>query len=186
MSFAEWLGIRTFDDPEIEKIVAASGIWANALQAEKSPRWLTFCGPAGNGKTHCAKRLFLWAVRRFSWMHCEYEADPIYWPSFVQQLRAGSAFEKREDMKLWPVLFLDDVGAERDTTGFATEELNTLLGCRSGKWTLLTANLTLEQFAAVDGRIASRLIRDENRIVLCNAQDFALRNSADGGTHDVR
>ena len=93
----------------------------------------------------------------------------------MQKLRAGDAFEMRSEMKRWPVLFLDDIGAERDPSGFAAEELNTLLGCRVGKWTLITSNKDADALQAIDGRIYSRLIRDLNRCVGVNTVDFSER-----------
>ena len=79
-------------------------------------------------------------------------------------------------MKRWPVLFLDDIGAERDASGFAAEELNTLLGCRVDQWTLISSNKDADGLKAVDGRIFSRLIRDKNICVGVNTQDFSERN----------
>ena len=81
----------------------------------------------------------------------------------------------RQEMKRWPVLFLDDIGAERDPSGFAAEELNTLLGCRVDKWTLITSNKDAEGLRAIDGRILSRMIRDENVCISINCPDFATR-----------
>ena len=99
----------------------------------------------------------------------------IFWPDFIQKLRAGDAFEKRQEMKRWPVLFIDDIGAERDPSGFAAEELNTLLGCRIDRWTLITSNKDADGIKAIDGRIASRLIRDRNKVVCIKAGDYALK-----------
>ena len=78
-------------------------------------------------------------------------------------------------MHRWPVLFLDDVGTERDPTGFAADELNTLLGSRMGKWTILTSNLQFDKFRAIDARIASRLVRDQNICCGVKAVDYATR-----------
>lgn len=78
-------------------------------------------------------------------------------------------------MRQWPFLVLDEVGAERDNTGFASEQLATLLGCRVGRWTIITSNMTLEQFRAIDGRIFSRLFRDNGTVVEVDAKDFGMR-----------
>lgn len=84
----------------------------------------------------------------------------VYWPAMIRDLRAGERYNELREMSSWPVLMLDDIGAERDTTGFAAEQLNTLLGCRVGKWTILTSNLNLEQLGAIDPRIPDRIIRE--------------------------
>lgn len=75
----------------------------------------------------------------------------------------------------WSVLFVDDIGADRDTTGFATEQLNTLLGSRIDKWTILTSNLMLENLAQVEPRIADRCIRKPNIFIEVKTISHALR-----------
>ena len=185
--FCEWLGFKTCGDPELEKIARACDEWLLAFQKKQPARWLSLIGSSGTGKTFCAKKLWNYANKHSStgrtvrsnganW-HDDMDFVPhiIFWPDFVQKLRAGKAFDLRDDMKRWPVLFLDDIGAERDPSGFAAEELNTLLGCRMGKWTLLTSNKDADALQAIDGRIYSRLIRDLNRCVGVNTVDFAER-----------
>ena len=174
--FAEWLGFKTFGDPELTKVVQACAEWHAAFKSKQRPRWLSLIGNSGTGKTHCATRLWNWAKTRFDWYNCgcEYSETIIYWPEFVQKLRAG-AYEYRDDLKRWPLLFLDDIGSERDPTGFATEELNTLLGRRMGKWTLLTSNLNIGAIKNLDSRMSSRLIRDCNICVGIDTKDFAER-----------
>lgn len=172
--FAEWLGIETFGDPELEKMVACCSEWACAFKIKSAPRWLTVLGGSGVGKTACCLRLWNWARRRVKWQHDCLE-DLIYWPDFVQKLRSGEWYHYRDSMKTWPVLFLDDIGAERDPSGFAAEELNTLLGCRMNRWTLLTSNNEMDKINAIDTRIASRLVRDKNICVCVETKDYVLR-----------
>jgi len=50
-----------------------------------------------------------------------------------------------------------------------------LLDKRMGKWTFITSNLTMERFAELDNRIASRLIRDHNKVLQIVTTDYALR-----------
>lgn len=174
--FSDWLGIQTFGDPELVKLVAQCQMWAHSLRNGLPAHWLTLIGPSGTGKTHCAKRLWEWASRRSDWSKAQFLHSPVYWPEFVQQLRAGNAFDLRTDMKRWPVLFLDDVGAERDNSGFAAEELNTLLGCRTGRWTLITSNLDIASLRHIDQRIGDRLVRGNNRCVGVNTVSYTTRN----------
>ena len=175
--FADWLKLQTFSDPQLEKLVGACQEWAGAFKNHLEPRWLSICGTSGSGKTHCATKLFNWAYKRSDWRKTAYLPAGIYWPSFVEELRGGNAFERRADIQKWPVLFLDDVGAERDTTGFATESLNTLLGCRIGRWTIITSNMTIDQLEAKDSRIASRIVRPPNICVGVITQDYATRET---------
>jgi DNA replication protein DnaC len=174
--WSDWLKFQTCGDPKLEKMVMAVKQWAMAVKQSESPRWISFVGTCGNGKTHCGQRLFDWSKDKFNWTKFSYIPHRIYWPEFVQHLRSGDAFTKRTEMNRWPVLFLDDIGAERDPNGFAAEELNTLLGCRMDQWTILTSNKTMDALEAVDARIASRIKRGKNILVKCDAEDFALRN----------
>lgn len=73
-------------------------------------------------------------------------------------------------------LVIDDLGAERDESGFVKDKMLELLNRRLGKWTILTTNLSLKNIAEnYDARISSRLIRDENRVKRISAIDYALR-----------
>ena len=175
--FADWLRFKSFGDPMLEKLIGCCQEWANAFRAKDKPRWLTLCGRSGVGKTHCAKRLWDWANASSDWTRTEYIPWVVYWPAFVKELRDPESPAKRQerDMQRWPVLFLDDVGADRDATGFATEALNTLLGCRSDKWTLITTNLTIEQIIERDRRLASRLVRPPNICADIVTIDYAER-----------
>lgn len=173
--FADWLAFNTFSDPELEKTVQGCWEWAQAMRAQQAPRWLALIGASGTGKTHCARKLWQYARPRFSEVELSYIPHIIYWPDFIQKLRGGEGFAKREDMKRWPVLCLDDIGAERDPSGYAQEELNTLLGCRMNRWTILTSNLTIAALQAIDQRITSRLIRGHNICIGINTTDYSLR-----------
>ena len=175
--FADWMGFKTCGDPELEKIMIACGEWMTAFKQKYPARWISLIGNTGTGKTYCAKKMWQYAKQQSDWSQMDYPAFAIYWPAFVQELRAGKAFEMRTEMRKWPVLFLDDIGADRDTTGFASEELNTLLGCRVGKWTILTSNLNMKGISEIDRRIASRLIRDKNICVGVEAVDFSSREN---------
>lgn len=173
--FADWLGLKTFGDPELEKLASGAREWAGAVKNNEPRRWLSITGTSGVGKTFVATKLYNWSRSRFSEQHLGFIPHVVYWPQFVQELRAGGAFAKRTDMISWPVLCLDDVGSERDTTGFASEELNTLLGCRMNRWTILTSNLSFDALQKIDGRITSRLIRGNNICVEVKTDDYATR-----------
>lgn len=172
------LDFQTCGDPQLERMEKAALEWLHAFKVGLQPRWITLLGTCGIGKTHLAQRLFTYANSRIDKPKTpplSYIPHVVYWPDFVQQLRSGERFFKRDDMKRWPILCLDDIGAERDTTGFAQEELNTLVGGRMGRWLILTSNLTLERLSQIDARIASRIIRGNNIWCDCKAQDYALR-----------
>ncbi len=172
--WAEWLKLEMHDN-EIVALIEVCARYLMAIRDGAKPRWLSILGNSGTGKTHCARRIWGYNKRKTNWSKASFLPEEIYWPSFVSDLRAGDAYEKLRDMQRWPVLFLDDVCAERDTTGFASEQLNTLLGCREGKWTILTSNLLLGQIGKVDPRIADRMIRSPNQFIEVNTKSHALR-----------
>lgn len=149
--------------------------FATALKSDATPRWLSLLGLTGTGKTHCATRLWSVFSKKFLWHTMEFIHSPIYWPKFVASLRGGGGYGQLEEMQRWPILFLDDICAERDTTGFASDQLNTLLGCRADRWTIITSNLYLEQLGGIDPRIADRVIRSPNIFCEVRTKSHALR-----------
>jgi len=96
------------------------------------------------------------------------------WPRLSPRLRNGDYF-LLDDIRDCHLLFLDDFGTERPTE-FALEKLYEIIESRNRKWTILTANLSVEQIGSrMDNRIASRLIRGGSVVVDVQAQDFNLR-----------
>lgn len=173
--WAKWLGVETFNDPAISLMVDRCAAFSLAFKSKQHPRWLTLLGNSGTGKTHCAGRAWTYLKKNIIWDKNDYTPGKIYWPEFVSDLRSGNAFEKLRDMVSWPALFLDDIGAERDTTGFASEQLNMLLGRRMDKWTILTSNLSLENLGQIDPRIADRVIRPPNIFCDIETKSYAVR-----------
>lgn len=166
---------KTFGDPKLVSALAACWEWVSAFQSGQSPRWLTLIGSTETGKTKCCTRLWKWAEGRARWCDCAYLPQKIFWPDFVQRLRSGNAYGFRDDLKRWPVLFLDDIGSERDPSGFAAEELVTLLGMRIGKWTLTTSNLMMNAIEDIDVRLANRLVRGQNIVVEMDTIPYSMR-----------
>lgn len=180
--WAKWLKLQTRQDPQLEAMVVACAKWARRFKdftsrhAYLRPSWLSLLGKTGTGKTHCANRMWGWCEPQFNWARFEFIQMPVYWPALVRDLRLGERHNELRELSEWPVLMVDDIGAERDTTGFASEQLNTLLGCRVGKWTIITSNLTISQLAEIDPRIADRIIREPgNEFVDVDTVSFALR-----------
>ncbi len=151
-----------------------------SIKRRQAPRWLTLCGTNGNGKTHCAKRCWqaIVADHRQEFAGCLYNRQIIHWPSFVQDLRGGDGYGMLRDLRSWPYLVIDEMGGERDTTGFSAEQIATLLCCRVGRWTLITTNLSIDAVEKFDRRIASRMFRNGGIVVECLAQDYSMRTDS--------
>lgn len=110
------------------------------------------------------------------WLRTGWPPEKIYWPEFVSELKQGEAFSKVRDMARWPMLYLDDICSERDATGFSSDQLCTLLGQRQGKWTIITSNKTIDQIAAIDVRLADRLVREPgNELVEVKSNSYRRR-----------
>lgn len=152
------------------------------MRAGRKPFWNSMLGKSGTGKTHCATRLWQALGGTLNWNSTKYLPRLIYWPDFVDELRdrnrdSGlSNYNMMNDMGNWPFLVLDDIGSERDTTGFASEKLLTLLNRRVGKWTILTSNLDLAGLSKIDDRIASRIVREPGNLwIELDTVDYGLR-----------
>lgn len=172
-------GFRTFDDPKLVALLGHVDDFRRLILAGEAPRWLTLLGASGAGKTHLTRALWKEVRRRCDWnpSRCAYTPAFTHWPNFVDKLRSGEWYPFLDDMKRWPFLFLDDIGAERDPTGFAADRLSTLLACRVGRWTAITGNLGVADIEAMDVRIASRMRRGGSVVVEVTAMDYALRTA---------
>jgi DNA replication protein DnaC len=173
-----WLGgFQTFGDPQLEAMRDAAIAYHHAVIAGESPHWLSLLGTTWTGKTLLATAIWEEIKRNkpHNPVHCSYTPQLIYWPKLVNQLRSGEWYPYITDMQRWPYLVIDEIGAERDTTGFAADQLSCLLGCRTGRWTVLTGNLMLPAVAQIDARIASRMLRNGSVVVECTAMDYGRR-----------
>jgi DNA replication protein DnaC len=179
----KWFQLRTFQDPQLERLLRQTAEYVLAFQAGHAPAWLTLMGVSETGKTHTARRVWRHLAAKSQWTRAAYVHGEIFWPQFVEELRASAGGEGNAHLRLldmasrWPVLFLDDIGAELDKTGFASEKLNMLLGARVGRWTILTSNLGLGDLEKLDTRIASRIVREPgNRFIELDTVPYTLRS----------
>lgn len=96
------------------------------------------------------------------------------WTSISNMLREGE-YRWFGDLLEERLLLVDDIGAEHQTP-FILAKLYELLSERVGKWTVITANLSLEQIGIrIDPRISSRMIRGDSVVVDVDMLDFNLR-----------
>lgn len=142
-------------------------------QTGSRPRWLSFVGESGTGKTFlCNLIRELAPTSMANHPSLRLAGYCVKWPKLIAELREQdySIFDEP-----WSLLFIDDIGASTDTE-FAAAQLSRLLNERIDRWTLITSNLNLEDISnKIDTRIASRLIRGKNVCVEVNTVDFALR-----------
>lgn len=94
---------------------------------------------------------------------------------FADRLKAGE-YNLPESFSPDFCLAFDDLGASRDKTDFVPEAIYRLAASRLGKWTIWTTNFTPAEIAdRLDARLASRLLRDDNVLVILKCGDYALR-----------
>lgn len=175
----QWSALRkvflTHQDKELEKMLAQAELWLAEISQSLQPRWLTFCGQSGTGKTFICRELLKNCPHKF-FRHPSFETAgyTCHWAKRAKDLK-NQNYQSVSDDEEEALLFIDDIGAVRDSA-FVSEQLYCLLEGRMGKWTLITANLDLNTIKTqMDGRIASRLIRGNNVVVECDTMDYALR-----------
>ena len=160
----------------------AAGRFIADMAAGAKPYWLALLGHPGTGKTFIAKQVYEQA-KQFN------PGNPSLWlgpgprpcsiwidaTKFGQQMMDGR-YDLPESLAPDWIVAIDDLGAQRDKTDFIADGMYRLCNARLGKWTLWTANLSLAEISArVDARVASRLVRDENKVITLNCADYALR-----------
>lgn len=142
---------------------AALSFRAAVLDRHLPRRWLTLLGPSGCGKTHLLKQLFDELKSRMriktatGWRGAE--AAHIIPAEDLHDYRAP------RDYARYDLLYVEDIGSGADDAAGSGRVLRSrlaeLLQLRSGKWTMLDANMSVADVATrLDNRIASRLKRD--------------------------
>lgn len=172
----QWQPTADTSDPTVAKACRFLSAFIAAIRAGKKPgKWLTLSGVSGTGKTMLATQAFA-EVRSFAFSYAFVrERD------FDSELRGGNWTIARMFERMDFVVF-DDLGSTRDTSGLLANAIAEFVAVRERRWTLWTTNLPLDSddpseatVKRIDPRIASRLIRDGNRFVRIEAEDYALR-----------
>jgi DNA replication protein DnaC len=170
-------------DPRLAKFLEAAATFAASVNFTR-PYWLTLSSQSGTGKTMLARAVYrqFMEQNRFELSYDRARnriqgntAMFVDWRKFCDNVRGG-AYELVEDVcEEWFVV-IDDLGSERDTTGFIAAATDRIFNSRRGKWTLITTNLSVSEIGdRVDPRVASRLLRDANQVVEIDVPDWNLR-----------
>lgn len=177
---------KTLNDPALESVLKATKLFASSIQLNATPHWLCLFGKSGTGKTHIAKRLLEFWRQRVGWKEVQGKAGTfkslgdsrfVSFPKFIERQKAGN-FGEINDIRSFPFVVVDDIGAEHDPSGFAKSRTFDIAEGRLGKWTVITSNLSFAQIAEMDTRIASRMLRGGSvRIDLTSVTDFNLRKN---------
>jgi len=187
-AWAKWLRFDLCNDPQLMDMVDGTVKWLKAFRDKKDPIWLTLVGHSENGKSHIAGRIWEWLLaqepridasgfvcRPHKTAACQHEPRIINWTEFLDSDLRQGRMDVFNDISRWPLAVIDDIGAERDTTGFAAEKLYSLCVRRERKWTIITSNSTLEKLSDLDRRIYTRIFWHGNVVVEVNTAEYHAR-----------
>jgi len=170
---------QTLADPQLEAMLTNANTFANDMIANRNPRWLSLLGTSGVGKTMLGMLIYDIAKRQ---KHLQWHARlNSCWAINAEKWSdvANRFIEQKwlsEYLSLANFLFLDDIGADHDKSGWLANCLYKVLDSRVGKWTVLTSNLSLDQIGTrIDNRVSSRMIRGNSQVVDVDTVDFNLR-----------
>jgi DNA replication protein DnaC len=184
---SEWdFGFQTFGEAKLSEMLGAAKDFIRDMTIGTAPRWLSFLGRSGTGKTHLAR-----SINRFFKVEASIYVEPVTgahlsrrggfigWRKVIEHLRDGDYGIVDAICNDWFVA-LDDIGAER-ASDFSVSKLHQVIDARLGKWTVITCNFSREEIAEhMDVRIASRLGRGNSVIVdgIC-VWDYSTRCQKD-------
>lgn len=171
---------QTLGEKNLEEMLSKAEAYLSDLVTQKNPRWITFSGKSGVGKTMLAKNIYSEFYENHRYYEREngttgrYDCGFYSATKITNTIRAGD-FGIIEQLKREHLVCIDDILAEHPSDFIASQWYD-ILNARLGKWTILTTNKTLNQIAnEVDARIASRIIRDNNELIICDTKDYGFR-----------
>jgi DNA replication protein DnaC len=176
-----WLRMEV-THPKIQELADAIAEFAKSFFFNATCRNLVLVGNSGCGKTHAAKRLRAWATvnaaaafdtRLWDKKGAYPEALFVSWPEVTEGYYAGR-FDVTHEFFQTDLLFLDDIGAERDPKQLATDKLCQILSKREKRFTVITTNIQPEHWLTRwDERIADRLLRNTLVVDLTAVPSYA-------------
>jgi len=159
----------------LAKVLPAVQSFCSAvIQREQPRRWLSLLGPSGVGKTHVLKQVLACLQSAAARGHWKIPTPTGHRSPQVAHLIPAvdlQDFRAPRDYARYDVIYIEDIGSgaaldHRGAGAVTRSRIAELLQLRSGKWTLLDANLYRREIGEqLDGRIASRLKRDGSWMV---------------------
>lgn len=168
--------------PQLTRMLIAAHNFIEDIREGKPPRWLSLLGGSGAGKTYLADRIWRW-YKNSKHFQPSIGDDIVYpgtffnWSRFANRLSQNEGRAELDDYMEEKLVVADEIGADRDKSGFVRDCLAKLCSARVNKWTILTCNMSLGDIERnMDVRIASRMLRDGSEVVDVELPDFNLRS----------
>jgi DNA replication protein DnaC len=193
--WAKFDDFLTFGDPQLERMKDEAVSFIDDLFCDRMPRWLSLLGTSGAGKTMLARRIAkLFRYHRsgqIDWKRTENTKNELAlhgriirwrggfmnWGEAINQRMLQGDYSFIADMRDFDFFAIDDIMSEYEKQrSLSSAKLYNVLEGRVGKWTVITANTTLQQISEqLEARIASRMLRGNSVVVDVSVPDFNLR-----------
>lgn len=157
--------------PALECVMPAVHRFCSDVLNDAAPYWLSILGPSGVGKTLALRQAFrmlsrnehLWEIKTATGWRMPQCAHIIPGEDLTD-------YKAPRDYGQYDLLYVEDIGAgasaDKGAGVVTASRITELLQYRTGKWTLLCANMSRRAVATqLDPRIASRLKRDGSVLV---------------------
>jgi chromosomal replication initiation ATPase DnaA len=160
--------------PGLREVLPAVQAFCSAVIRREPPRrWLSLLGPSGVGKTHVLKQAMACLQSAAARGHWKIPTPTGHrGPQIAHLIPAVDLedFRAARDYAKYDLIYIEDIGSgaalDKGSGAVTRNRIAELLQLRSGKWTLLDANLYRREIEQqIDGRIASRLKRDGSWMV---------------------
>lgn len=165
----------------------AAASFLDDMLNDREPRWLSLLGTSGAGKTMLSRLIYAEFKQR---KHAEinerasssirivrYRGGFMNWGKAINDRMLKGEFDFLDDMRDYIFFVIDDIASEHERhRELSASKLYNVLESRMRKWTIITANLSLDQIGSkLDTRIASRMLRNGSAVIDVDVPDFNLR-----------
>lgn len=152
--------------PDLKDVFPSAVQFASDVLSRAEPYWLTILGPSGIGKTFMLGQVFRF-LRRYeaAWKIRTSTGTRLPSMAWLKPADDLTDYAAPRDYSHRDLCYIEDIGAgsglDKGSGSVLAGRIAELLQLRTGKWTLIDANLSREEIAnKIDPRIASRLKRD--------------------------